>query len=409
MDQRSEKELSINRNPRHDDHSSRIDLNRVEFHRHGLALVPDPSDRRPGVAYFLKGSRQEPEIRDCSCSTAKRQTCPHILDLVKVYKAFQKKYEGRPLHEVFRSSLWYRLATVLADKCQETPKSVRLQFVGAGSDRSLRVVGSDGQEILSYFSQAPDAARLLERLGQAPKNDSVPHRAALLEELARLTLSNEEHLMAASGYKTLRTVLEESVWHRIAYHCFREFGEKENTFHPAIEEKAGNFTIICRHSGSAPISRIVIPREKVRKLLTALNEFIPNQHGLMIHPVPLKSIFKVSATTELDLEIRPIIQALQEDGEARFFEREDLERFRYGDLVYVKELGVLAELEPPGDLQRRFASPVRMVLKKSQVPSFLQEFGEELQEGSHIVDASVKSLRIYNRFDRVEIAPEALD
>jgi hypothetical protein len=44
-------------------HSSRIsssmDLHRLEFHRHGFALVPDPSDPRPGVAFFLKGDNHD--------------------------------------------------------------------------------------------------------------------------------------------------------------------------------------------------------------------------------------------------------------------------------------------------------------------------------------------------------------
>ncbi len=389
--------------------SSEADLHRIEFHRHGLAFVPDLSDRRPGVAYFLKGSSRDPDIRICSCLIAKKQTCPHILKLVESYKALQKKYKGKPPNEAFRSSLWYRLATILADKCQETLKSVRLQFVDSEGGSTLRVVGSDGQEILSYLSKTPDESRLLERLGQVPKENTVPHRGALLDELGRMTRSDEERVMGECGYKTLRWVLEESVWYRIAYHCFREFGEEEIAFHPAIEENSGAFTIACRHSGSDPVFRIVVPREKVKKLLAAFSEFIPNQHGLMIHPVPLKSIFKISATTELDLEVRPIIQILQEDGEARFFEREDLERFRYGDLVYIKELSLLAELEPQGNLQRRFAAPIKMVLKKSQVPSFLQEFGDELQGGSHIIDASVKRLKIYTRFDEIKVTPETID
>ncbi len=384
-------------------------LHQVEFHRHGLALVPDPSDRQPGVAYFLKGNSRDPDLRICSCSIAKKQTCPHILKLVELYKALQKKYDGKSPYEVFRSSLWYRLATILADKGRETLKSIHLQLVELESATNLRVVGSNSQEILFYLSKTPDAIRFLERLGQVPEGNSVPHRAALMEELARMTLSDEERVMGESGFKTLRWVLEESVWHRIAYHCFREFGEEGNTFHPAIEENSGVFTITCRHSGGDPAFRIVVPREKVKKLLVAFSEFIPNQHGLMIHPVPLKSIFRISATTELDLEVRPIVQVLQEGGEARFFEREDLERFRYGDLVYVKELGLLAELEPQGNLQRRFAAPIKMVLKKSQVPSFLQEFGDEIQSGLHIIDASVKGLKIYTRFDEIKVTPETID
>ena len=392
------------------DHNlSATDLNQVEFHRHGLALVPDPTDRKPGVTFFLKGNGNEPDLRDCSCSTARRETCPHILKIVKLYRALLKEYGGQTPQDAFRSSVWYRMATILAEGCQETVKSIRLQFVDLDSGKSLRVLGSDGKEMLSYLSKSSEAIRFLERLGQVPKENAIPHRGALLEELAHMTLSDAEHIMQESGIKTIRRVLEENFWYRLAYHGFREFGDKGINFHPSIEEVSGTFTVTCRRSGDDPIFRMVIPRRKVKSLLITLKEFLPNQHGLSIHPIPLKSIFKISTTTELDLEVRPIIKVLQESGEARFFEREDLERFRYGDLIYIKELGILAELEPPGQIPRKFAVPVRMVLKRSQVPSFLQEYGDELQDGPHIIDASVKNLKIYKEFDRVEITPGALD
>jgi hypothetical protein len=87
------------------------------------------------------------------------------------------------------------MATILADRCQETTGSVRLQFVDLESKRALRVLGSDGKEMLSYLSKSSDAIRFLERLGQVPKEKIIPHRGALLEELADMTLSDAEHIM----------------------------------------------------------------------------------------------------------------------------------------------------------------------------------------------------------------------
>jgi len=388
--------------------ASPVDLNQVEFHRHGLALVPDPLDNRPGVAYLLKGTVNHADLRICSCPIAKRKTCPHILKLVDLYRALLKKYGGTPPQEAFRSSLWYRLAAILADKCQETPQSVHAQFVDFGSTRSIRFIASNGQELSSYLSQSTDAIRLLERLGQVPEDNVIPHRGDLLDDLVLFTLSDNEKAMREVGVKTIRQVLEENFWYRMAYHCFREFGEEEVTFLPTIDEKSGTFQVTCNRSDGEAVFRMVIPRQKVKGLLTGLKELLPNQHGLAIYPIPLKSIFNISATTELDLEVRPMIQVLQEGGEAKFFDREDLERFQYGDLVYVKELGILAELEPPGK-DRWFTSPTRMVLKKCQIPTFLQEIHDDLQKGLHIVDATVKRLKIYDRFDRVELIPEAID
>ena len=386
-----------------------LDLHRLEFHRHGFALVPDPSDPRPGVAFFLKGDRWNRDQMFCSCSTYRKKTCPHILTLRDLYRAFHKKLKGRTPDDDFRSSFWYRLARVLAEGREEKALSVKMQFVGQTRRRSLKVLGSDGNEMLFYLSQGPDSPRFIERFGQVPEEDTVPNRAALLDKLALMTLSGNERVMADAGFKTRGRVFEESFWFRLAYHAYRELGSDGYTFHPVIEERSGAFTVICKGSGEEPVFRMVIPGNKVKEVLLTFKDHLPNQHGLTIHPIPLKSLFKVSMNTELDLELRPHIQLLQQDGEERFFERKDLEKFRYGNLVYLKELNLLAELEPPGKMQRRFVSPRKMVLKKSQIPSFLQEFGEELSQGSHIVDASVKGLKIFKEYDRVEISPEALD
>jgi superfamily II DNA or RNA helicase len=361
------------------------------------------------VAFFLKGDGRNPDQRLCSCSTYRKKTCPHILTLGDLYRAFHKKLKGRTPDDDFKSSVWYRLARVLAEGCKETAHSVKIYFVGQTRRRSLKVLGSDGNEMLRYLSHGPDSSRFIERFGQVPKEDTIPHRSALLDKLALMTLSGNERVMADAGFKTRGRVFEESFWFRLAYHGYRELGVSGFTFHPAIEKRSGTFIVICKGSEEEPAFRMVIPRDKVKQVLLAFKDHLPNQHGLTIHPIPLKSLFKVSINTELDLEVRPLIQLLQQDGEERFFERKDLEKFRYGNLVYLKELELLAELEPPGRMQRRFVSPRKMVLRKSQIPSFLQEFGEELSQGLHIVDASVKGLKIFKEYDRVEITPGALD
>ena len=387
---------------------SKTDFHRLEFFRHGFALVPDAADETPGAALFLKGNKKERDQRFCSCAVSKRRTCEHILKLTGLYKAFQKQYGEKTPEEAFRSSLWYRLSTILADGSQETAGSARLQFMNQESKKTLRVVGPDSKDRLYYFSQSPDLTRFIERLGQIPLNRALPHRGALLDELALLMQTDEERYMSEMGFKTIRQVLEESLWYRIAYHCFREFGDRDNSFHPAVEEASGEFTITFKAAGKDPVLRMVIPRPRVKSLLSAFREIFPNRRELAIYPIPLKSLFKISANKKRDLELNPVVQLLKEDGEARFFKRGDLERFRYGNLIYIKELDMLAELEPPGKIQQKFKAPTKTVLKRSQVPSFLQEFGNELSEGPHIVEASVKNLRIYTRFDRVEITPAAL-
>lgn len=385
------------------------DLERLEFRRHAMALMPVPADRTPGVVFFVDGDKFNPAQRFCTCSASKRKTCKHILTFSHLYKTFKKEIEENRRDEAFRATIWHRLAVVLAEGSRETPESVHMKFVGSDDRRSIKVFSSGDREMLLYFSSGPDCSRFMERSGKTPDRDTGLGRGDVIERLALLTLTENERLMLDRGFKSRRQVLEESFWYRLAYHCYREFEADKCTFHPAIDETYGDFTVTCRDHEETPVFRMIIPRGMVKRLLSTYENILPNQHNMAIHPVPLKSIFKVSINTKLDLEVRPIIQVIQDDGEARFFEREDLERFRYGNLVYVKELCVLAELEPPGKMERKFKAPVSMVLKKSQIPSFLEEFEEELKDGAHIVDGENKALSIIKEFDSVEISPEAID
>lgn len=149
--------------------------------------------------------------------------------------------------------------------------------------------------------------------------------------------------------------------------------------------------------------RIVVPRGQVRPVLEVLAEAFPGEPGLAVHPIPLRTLFHVAATTELDaVEVRPVIEALQAEGERAYLDGEELERFRYGSLVWVKELGVLADLERPGE-NRRFAAPAQVTLRGHQIPGFLEAVGEEAVVG----DGVVARLRVHHDWDALEIAPEA--
>lgn len=381
--------------------------NRIEFHRQGIALVPDESERRPGVAYLIKGNKRGLSQRYCSCSLSAKKTCAHLLKLTEEYQEVIHRLDGRSPDEAFRTAPWYQWAQLLGRDGREAVESVKLQRIEKGSSRIIRILSSKDQPLALYLSQGPDAGRLLERLGQVPVN-AVPNRAALIKKLAELTTTENEQAMNQMGYKTNGQVFEENFWYRFAYHCFQEFYGKEIVFSPAIEEESGQFMAIGKFQ-EVFLFHLFIPRERVKAFLHGSKELLANQHGLTIHPLPLRSIFKISATTEMDLEIRPMVEVLQADGEKKYLEKEGLERFRYGDLLYVQELGLLAEMERPGPMEREFRAPVRMVLKKSQIPGFLKEYSQDLEEGTHIVDASVKNLKIYDRFTTVELSSSAID
>ncbi len=103
-----------------------------------------------------------------------------------------------------------------------------------------------------------------------------------------------------------------------------------------------------------------------------------------------------------------MIETLQAGGERRFVAGEDFAKFRYGDLVYLHEMNILAELETPGS-GRKFTGPVDMKLKKSLLPAFLDEHRRDLEDGLMVLDEPLRHLSILREHDGIEIVPEALE
>ena len=387
-------------------------LNRSEFHRNSMALLPSPFDKRPGVAFFIKSENDSSGKISCSCMLSKKGACRHMQELKKIYTKIKGKLKKKPLDDLFRSGIWHQVASVLMEGNSVPLKRICLKKVQRKAGEMIFVTDPANNELLRYFSQNNDAERFIERCMGLPdghqEGNMVPTRNVVLNDLYRHTRTQNEWMMLERGFKTRGQMLEESFWFRFAYHTYRELGNDGFTLRPAIDKRSGAFTVTCNNMANMAVFRFRVPRKAVKRLLITFKKLLPNQNSMPIHPVPLKSIFNVTINTELDLEIRPFIEVLQKNGESRFFEREDLERFRYNDLVYIPELGIMTELETAGR-ERKFQSPVKMVLKKSQVPEFLDEYGDELLNDSNIISQEVKALKILKKYEKVDIAPGAID
>lgn len=392
-------------------------LPRFEFHRSGIGLVPEPGDE--GTAVWIE---QVPEasgsLRHCTCETSRKRTCPHLHELTEGIRAFQKRFGKRSWDEVFRDTLWYRLASLLVEDDGRSfsvahPSQVEVEGEGG---TVLRLCDDRGRELVRVFDTSPARLHLLERLGATPGDGPWRKRWAVLARLGRFQLTQQERVLEAAGMKSRRQKAEESFWYRLAYHCARELDGERVTFHPAVDHRSGAFTLTCHQSEDRPLLRLTVPRPAVQRILELLGSVFPGQEDLSIHPVPLKTLFRVTEATEIEgdgeddegaLDVRPVLVALQEDGEERYIERDDFEKFRYGRLVYLPELGVLAELEQPGR-ERRFRAPRRLQLTRSQVPGFLDDHREEVAEGDVVFEGGLAGIRVFRQADSVELGADDL-
>jgi superfamily II DNA or RNA helicase len=383
-------------------------LTNLEFHRTGIGLVPERPGEKHTAIYVAVVPGSGTTLRSCTCATAKKKTCDHLKELSQAVGEVEKAFAARSWERVFEASVWCRLARLLFEGNAQASAKVRVLRVPREPAPAIRVTAPNGDELAEYLDVSPARVRFLERTGKAaPDGDGIFDRAGLLERLALFQATEQERVFHKAGMKTQRQSWEESFWHRLAYHCVREFSGR-GTFHPAIDETSGRFTFTYRLAEDDPVVRFAVPRDRVRAVLQLLAAEYPEQADLAIRPVPLASIFRVTQETEIDLEVRPVIRALQENGEERFFEHRDFERFRYGNLIYIKELGVLAELEREGK-ERKFKAPVNMKLQRGQVASFLAENQDALGAGLLVLDEPLRDRRIFKEFDRIEISAVDFD
>ena len=379
----------------------------LEFHRNAVARMPAPEDRHPGVAFFVGGKAGQVF---CSCRKSDKDTCPHLKALWQSLAVKGKPLQPVDLEARFNRSLWHALAETLNQGDPLPTEKAKVQFLGNGKRTSLEIKTADDRSLISYLSTESDRNRLAERLGffSSPDKEAIPDRAEVLRRLRLLTMTDAERQLHELNMQSRRLGFEKSVWYRLAYHGFMEFGEDGCDLRPSVDEKTGNFIVTGKNGQNEAIFHIRVARNRVRALLACLGKHLPNQHDLPIHPIPLKSLFRVSQKTETDLDVRPFIRMIQKEGEDRFFARDDLEKFIYGDLLYIPELKILAELEKPGQ-SRQFQTPRSMTFKKYQIPSFLETFGEELAGDGFLVDPEIKGLKLLKKWNTLKLAPTAID
>ncbi len=384
------------------------DFVKIEFHRQGYAMLADPQDRDPGSPVcFPRTANGRVMTGFCNCrANRKKNDCCHFSQLIKLVPEIKKRNDSQHAGEKFSQSLWFRLGTLLSEASPTPVSSVQIRQTPQDSGFHYAFFLQNNSILARLLDGTGASTRFLERLGAAAPRPDLWSRAELLKKLAENQCSEEERLLNKAGALTRRQAAEQSFWGRLVYHAHREYGDGVQ-FNPIIDERTGDFLLQCFNGEKSPVLELIIPRPRVRKTLALLAEAFPRQADLAIHPVPLKSIFRVTQKTKLDIEVRPVIQALQDSGEARFFESPDFAKFRYGDLVYVKEMSVLAELEQP-DSERRFANPIAMKLKKSQLPSFLDEHRQEFDAGNLVLEGPLRKLSIFREFDRIEIELDAL-
>ncbi|MGB8425569.1 MAG: DEAD/DEAH box helicase [Desulfobacterales bacterium] len=388
-----------------------VALQRLEFYRNAVGLLPTAADRKPGMAVIVVDTRGGEASRYCSCKAGGGRTCGHLLELSAIMGVLEGKNGIIRLNESFGESAWFRLAKLLADDCDDIPGAVQVQWRRSGNDtqQTLGILSSRGRELLEYASQGADLQRLLERCGQVPEPDGGGSRATLFKQLALLSLTEPERRLLERGFRSYALAFQESFWCRFAYHAQREFGQATVRWRPAINTTDGRFTVAFHDLEDRLLFTLTVPRAKVKRFIETFRAHLQNAEGLAIEPVPLDVLFDVRLTEASGLSVRPTLRMLQQNGEYRTLKKVDFERFRYGDLVYIEEMGILADMQEIDTAHRDFSLAGETVIPHSRIPTFIAAHESELAGDRFRIDAQAGNLRIIDTFDQMEIIVEAVE
>ena len=384
------------------------DPERFEFFRNACALMPGPDDPRPGVASMVIDKKSLSDRRHCTCQSRNR-TCSHLKALATLQRQFQKKNQGPDLDTGFKKSLWFHLARFFGENRPEPPTSVQMHDIRTKGASAVEVRNAARRLIAIYLSDGPDRLRFVERCGPPPADAGHVYIGKALDELSLLTLTETERQMLARGHQTRGLAFAQSFWYRLAYHGYREFGPSDPALRPGIDQADGTFSVTIYAPNDTPILRLPLPRKQVALFLDRFRNRCDADGGFCLEPVPVDAIFDVRINKELDLELLPRIRVLQKDGDFAFFGRKDLKKFEYGDLQYIPELGLMTHMEMPDDLVKRHQGAIMTVIDRARVPSFLDEFSEDLRQGGHRIDAGLSGLKVFKTLSGVEMHTRGVD
>ena len=110
-------------------------LNRLEFHRHGLALIPEPADRYPGIAVFSSSNDKESSVLLCTCKRG--DTCRHQKELITLRGLLISTPHDNLNYNVFLNSIWYKIARIMADDSNNTIDVSEIRVAESDQDKEL--------------------------------------------------------------------------------------------------------------------------------------------------------------------------------------------------------------------------------------------------------------------------------
>lgn len=237
-------------------------LHLIDFHRDCFTIIPDENGEHR--TFLVPFSGKEKKIRIfCSCCKKSYAQCENSKKLQSIYQTFfQDRGVESPTRDFEKSILWSLVEPVTKFRT-DSVYSVKLVYTKDG----LNISDKQNKEILCCYENGSKLERFVSRI-----TDTQFSRYFLMNRAAEFVQTEQERALLNAGHKTQRQIIEESIWYRVAYHCFREYNGADLRIKPSVDKQNGEFSLQIS-TGAVLVFRIAVPNGAVQSILQVLQKY----------------------------------------------------------------------------------------------------------------------------------------
>jgi len=373
---------------------------RIEFFGKNHALLADANDPDPGLAMKLRLEKRM--LLQCSCKEMKAtgRQCRHLSELMNILRAEGKG--GAFSLETFEASLYEKTFKPLVTDSKSQLDNIQITYT-APFDNEIKIHDLNEVHLFTYHGMSnDDRVRFVDRIKMDLEAEGAADRASILRDLYHEQLTDQEVQMIESGYRTPRILYQNSIWQRIAYHLFMEFGDSL-----AFAQLSGpDGTGITAFFGKNKVFTTMLPENKVNGALKVIEkrllEFDPVD---MVIPTARAS-FTVRETDVSTFEVEPVV-TFEHQGEKHTIKQANLRGLNFGGTSYLEEFGFVDVALVPEEHELNAIN--KQVLSGDEIPAFAIRFAKAIKSGDYSIPDNLKTLKVLRQPERLTVETSALD
>ncbi len=401
-------------------------ISHINFGRESyFGLVTDSNGKHFSVHVALDPETKVMTRASCACFRSSTRTyCHHIVSFVRyILRPDAESARLRTLGEDFEESFWHDLAwygykhfgdSILGFKADvdHGAGGLRISFFDRTEHEVLafapgqRLVEEFLHEFFDIIRRDIDPVLFKRMFGKKLKDPKVP-------SLRRRpwTATRDEEYLHKKGLKTGRQQMEESVWHRITKVAFLIAGRNGGEFRFSYREHKNQLIVQAFGEDEELILRVVPPQSHIGSVIEVAEKRGIIGHDLLIHPVPLKTGYRITLTESSSLAITPVVENpdVEAPSEDSYLDRTAINAQLFGSYYYFPDWGFFRIDASGTGLPSEYFSPQKQtVVDAEQITEFLQQYGAVIENDPDIlVDDAILSRRIHDTYASAEINHKA--